>query len=104
MGEKRRHPPPIWLIFRARDFRQRGILPAHRRISQSHSEVGPLIAGVLLRVHLQDPPRRVERSIGALLVPRTEMNQTFKKSLRDHRPKSAVDPRQALQTISRENA
>src|SRR5262249_2443143 len=36
MNEKVRHRPSIRLIFRARGFRQRGILPAHHRVSLSH--------------------------------------------------------------------
>src|SRR5512132_1360952 len=36
MDQKVRHRPSIWLFFRARDFRQRGILPAHHRVSLSH--------------------------------------------------------------------
>ena len=91
MDQKHRHRPSIWLFFRARDFRQRGVLPAHRRISESHVQMGLLIAGVLLRFHFQAPPHRVERGIGTLLVPRIEMNPTFKESLRDHVTKSAYE-------------
>src|SRR4030095_10175395 len=104
MNQKHRHWPSIRLFFRARDFRQRGILPAHRRISESHVQMGLLIAGVLLRFHFQDPPRRVERGIGTLLVPRIEINPPFKESLRDHVPKSAYETWQSLRRTSREQA
>jgi hypothetical protein len=96
--------PSIRLIFRARDFRQRGILPAHRRVSESHVQMGRLIAGVLLRFHLQDPPRRVERGIGTLLVPCIEMNPTFNESLRDHVTKAVFEKWQSLRRTSREQA
>src|SRR5439155_24378715 len=36
MDQKVRHRPFIWLIFRACGFRQRGILPAHHRVSLGH--------------------------------------------------------------------
>src|SRR5947207_199138 len=42
MGEKHRHRKFVRLLFRARDFRQRGILPAHRRVGESHVEMGIL--------------------------------------------------------------
>ena len=104
MDEKRRHRPFIRLIFRARDFRQRGILPVHYRVSESQVQMGLLIAEVFLRFHLQDPPHRVERGIGTLLVPRIEMNQTFNESLRDHGTKSAVETWQSLRRTSCEQA
>src|SRR6266550_3358905 len=104
MDQKVRHRPFIWLIFRARGFCQRGILPAHRRVDESHVQMCRLIAGVFLRFHLQDPPRRVERGIGTLLVPRIEMNHTLDESLRDHATKSAREKWQSLRRTSREQA
>src|SRR5262249_32858927 len=96
-GEKPRLRKSIGI---ARVFRQRGILPAHRRVSHSHILMCLLIARVLLRFHLQDPPCRVERGIGTLLVPRIQMNHTFKESLRDHGTKSAIEKWQPLRRTS----
>src|SRR5205823_5766383 len=56
------------------------------------------------RFHFQDPPHRVERGIGTLLVSRIEMNQTFNESLRDHATKSAGETWQSLRRTSREQA
>src|SRR4029077_201856 len=100
-GEKPRLRKSIRI---ARDFRKRGILPAHRRVRHSQILMCLLIAGVLLRFHLQDPPHRVERGIGTLLVPRIQMNHTFNESLRDHGTKSAVEKWQPFRRTSCEQA
>src|ERR1051325_5678415 len=98
------HHKSILFFFRSRYFRQRGILPAHYRVGESHVQMGLLIIRILLRFHLQDPPRRVECGIGTLLVSRIEMKEGFKDSFRDHATKSAVEERQSLRRASREKA
>src|SRR5262249_43970806 len=101
MGEKPRLRKSIRV---ARDFRQRGILPTHCRVSHRHILMCLLIAGVLLRFHLHYPPDRVERGVGTLLVPSKDMNHPLKESLGDHRTKSAIEKWQPLRRTSREQA